>query len=171
MDTSHFREFRKTFCVYFNLLRTISRYYGIMEHADYPLTSGQIETADVIVLPRLRCANIDPAPLARLAADAEGDADWFKAEDVMCRMLEDVAAQLDLLQHYLLRRDYMAMCRPSRRIEMVATHLGLIEVAVAAGHVGQCAVQKGGPALDATMARLERGFDVAVSEVWNFREM
>jgi hypothetical protein len=142
-----------------------------MEHVDYPLKSGQIKTADIIALPRLRCANIDPDPLARLDAEAAADADWFEAEDVMGRRLEDGAAQLDLLQHYLLRRDFTAMCRPSRRIEMIAAHLGLIEVAVAAGHVCQCAVQKGGPALDATMARLERGFDVAVSEVWNFRGM
>ncbi|WP_159086894.1 hypothetical protein [Loktanella sp. Alg231-35] len=142
-----------------------------MKHVEYPLKPVPSETADVIVLPRLRCANIDPDPLARLVAEADADADWFKAEDVMCRMLEDAAAQLDLLQRHLSRRDFAAMGRPSRRIETVATHLGLTEVATAAGHVGQCASQKGGPALDATLARLERGFDVAVCEVWNFREM
>lgn len=142
-----------------------------MKHVDYPLKSDRIETADVIALPGSRCANIDPDPLIRLVADAAADADWFKAEDVICRMLEEVAAQLDLLQQHLSRRDFTAMCRASRHIEMVATRLGLIEVAAAADHVGQCAAQMGGPALDATMARLERGFDVAVGEVWNFRGM
>ena len=138
-----------------------------MKHVRPTLRSVPSASADVIVLSCPDQPHFDPAPLVRLFDKA----DPHRAEDTMCRMLEDIAGQLDLLQSGLAARDFDAMRRPSRRVEMVACHLGLIEVGVAAAHVVQCIAQRDGVALDATMARLERGFDVAVSEVWNFREM
>lgn len=140
-----------------------------MKHIIFPSKPVPSDFAEVIVLPRLNLRPSEADPIGHLSTDI--DVDRLKAEDVMCRMLEDVAAQLDLLQHSRTRHDFQAMRRPSRRIKMVATHLGLTELGLAAGHVCQAAQQRDGIALDATMARLERGFDMAVSEVWNFREM
>lgn len=109
----------------------------------------------------------DPTPLVRLFAEA----DPFAAEEVICRMLEDMALRLDDLQGAMARNAFDKMRRPARRIELVAHNIGLIELSAAAAHVAKAAAQDDGVALDATMARLERGFDMAVSEVWRFRDM
>jgi hypothetical protein len=63
------------------------------------------------------------------------------------------------------------MFKPARRIGLIATQIGLTEVSTAAGHVVECLEQLDGIALEATLARLERGFDVAVSEIWNYRDL
>jgi len=44
-----------------------------------------------------------------------------------------------------------------------------VEVARAARHVSNCADQGDGIALEATLARLERAYDLAISEIWDFR--
>ena len=62
------------------------------------------------------------------------------------------------------------MLKPVQHIVFVAGQIGVVEVGVAATHVRSCLIQQDGVALDATMARLERGFDIAVNEVWNFRD-
>lgn len=109
----------------------------------------------------------DPSPLVRLFAERDAK----DAEDIVCRMLEDIALRLDMLQRALAVSAFSKMRRPAVRIGVVADHIGLTEVSVAAGHVGACIVQQDWIALDATMARLERAFDMAVSEVWNFRDL
>ena len=118
----------------------------------------------------LRCPDqmhFDPAPLNRLYAERAP----YEAEEVVCRVLEDIALRLDMLQTALAASDFARMVKPANRISLVADQIGLTEVAIAAGHVANCLHQRDGVALEATMARLERGFDVSVSEVWNFREM
>ncbi len=97
--------------------------------------------------------------------------DTHEAEEIVCRMLEDIAMRLDMLQRALAVHDFPAMNRPALRIGVVADQIGLTEVSIAAGHVCACLAQQDGIALDATMARLERGFDMAVTEVWNFRDL
>lgn len=132
-----------------------------------PLVASMLEPEfDVVAL---RCPDqlhFDPAPLNRLFAER----DVFEAEEVVCRVLEDIAVRLDALQSELSERDFQKMVKPARRIGMIADQIGLTEVSVAANHVVTCLRQADGVALEATMARLERGFDVAVSEVWNFRD-
>jgi len=86
-------------------------------------------------------------------------------------MLEDIAMRLDMLQHALAAHEFSKMDRPAMRVGVVADQIGLTEVSIAASHVSDCLAQNDGIALDATMARLERGFDMAVTEVWNFREL
>lgn len=93
------------------------------------------------------------------------------AEEIVCRMLEDIAMRLDMLQRAMAEHTFDTMERPARRIGAIADQMGLTEVAVAVGHVLNCLAQEDGIGLDATMARLERGFDVAVSEVWEFRDL
>ncbi len=89
----------------------------------------------------------------------------------MCRMLEDIAMRLDMLQRARDEHAFANMDRPAQRIGVVADQMGLAEVAVAVDHVRRCLLQQDWIALDATMARLERGFDIAVSEVWGVRDL
>ncbi len=118
----------------------------------------------------LRCPDqmhFDPAPLNRLYAEKAA----YEAEEVVCRVLEDIAMRLDALQNALADSDFGKMVKPANRVSLIADQIGLTEVSIAASHVSTCLKQRDGVALEATMARLERSFDVAVSEVWNFREM
>ncbi len=122
---------------------------------------------DVIVL---RCADplhFDPTALNALFAKKG----VVEAEEVVCRVLEDIAMRLDMLQQGRSQSQFDRMFKPARRIGLVAGQIGLTEVAAAAGHVVTCLEQMDGIALEATLARLERGFDVAVSEIWNYREL
>ncbi len=122
---------------------------------------------DVVVL---RCPDqlhFDPAPLNQLFAQKDAQ----EAEEVVCRVLEDIAMRLDIMQTEMARCDFANMLKPAQRVASIADQIGLTEVAVSAAHVANCLKQNDGVALEATMARLERGFDVAVSEVWNFREL
>lgn len=121
---------------------------------------------DVVVL---RCPDqlhFDPVPLIRLFAEK----DATEAEDMVCRILEDIARRLDGLQEGLADFDYAGMLKPARRIGLIADQIGLTEVSVAAYHVVTCLCQRDNVAVEATLARLERAFDIAVSEVWNFRD-
>lgn len=122
---------------------------------------------DVIALNCTRSPQFDPEPLHRLFAAKE----FHVAEEVVCRMLEDIALRLDMLQRGLASTTFEQMHRPARRIGFVARELGLTEVVAAAEHVRTCLDQADGVAVKATMARLERGFDAAVGEIWNFRDL
>jgi hypothetical protein len=122
---------------------------------------------DVVVL---RCADplhFDPSALNRLFAQKTAE----EAEEVVCGVLEDIAVRLDALQQGRSQNDFANMFKPARRIGLVAAQIGLIELSAAAGHVVTCIEQVDGVALEATIARLERGFDVAVSEIWNYRDL
>ena len=121
---------------------------------------------DVVVL---RCPDqpqFDPVPLIRLFTEK----DPTEAEDMVCRILEDIARRLDALQEGAVDLDYTGMLKPARRIGLIADQIGLTEVSVAAYHVVTCLCQRDNVAVEATLSRLERAFDVAVSEVWNFRD-
>lgn len=122
---------------------------------------------DVITLRCPELLHFDPGPLHRLVQDK----DHVEVEELICRILEDIAQQLHELQLTLEACDFAAMPKPARRVLLVAEQVGLTEVAIAAQHVLTCVDQEDGVALQATLARLERGFDVAVAEVWNFREI
>ena len=89
---------------------------------------------------------------------------------MLCRILEGIALYLDDMQTALTDGQVQAMLRPSERVIQLAQRIGLIEVQTAAGHVHRCLVQNDRVAIEATVARLERGFDLAVSQVWEFRE-
>lgn len=124
-------------------------------------------STDVIMLACQHQMHFDPSPLVQLFAER----DMHAAEEIVCRMLEDIAMRLDMLQRGLAAHEFSKMERPAMRIGVVADHIGLTEVSIAAGHVCACLAQEDAIALDATMARLERGFDMAVTEVWNFRDL
>ena len=128
---------------------------------------ARANSPDVVLLHCPLHLQFDPAPLQRLFAYKE----LHIAEEVVCRMLEDIAQRLDMLQRGLAAHDFALMVKPVKRIGLIARQLGLIEVAVAAEHVRTCLDHTDGVAIEATMARLERGFDLAVTEIWNFRDL
>ena len=129
--------------------------------------SGAPQPEGVAVLHCVAPLYFDPEPIkgvyARLPA--------HEADDMICRFLEDIALRLDQLQKGLAARDVAAMARPVRRVALAAHQMGLLEVAESAGHVRKCLTLNDGIALEATMARLERAFDLAVNEVWNLRDL
>lgn len=128
--------------------------------APQPLSSASIAV--------LRCDDpfeMNPTPLAQLFAEMPAD----EAEDIVCRVLEDIAARLDSLHIYRIAGGFDDILKPARRIAAVARQIGLKSVAVAAEHVACASEQKNGVAIGATSARLERAFDAAVSQVWNYQ--
>jgi len=117
----------------------------------------------------LRCqapAILDPVPIHNILA-AKGEAN---GEAMICRILEDIAMRLDVLQSARHEHSFEEIGKPARRIMHVSSQIGLIDVTQSAAHVATAAQQKDGVALSATLARLERAFDVAVSEVWRYRD-
>jgi len=116
----------------------------------------------------LRCRddfNMDPAPLVALF-QGHSDKD---AENLVCRALEDIASRLDRLQAARQAGAFDEIPGPARRIAKIADGLGLTEVAMVAGHIATASQMNCAVATGATMARMERCFDTAVSHVWDFR--
>jgi hypothetical protein len=89
---------------------------------------------------------------------------------MICRVLEDIAYRLDALQVAIRDHRFIEISTPANRVAQVATQIGLTDVSRAAVSVADAARQADGVALSATMARLERGFDIAVTEIWTFRD-
>jgi len=109
---------------------------------------------------------VDPEPVDYIC-NIKG---FHETEELICRVLENIALRLDALQIAKQNHAFDDVVKPARRIVQVAMQIGLTEVSCAAGHVGVAAHAADGVALGAVMARLERGFDLAVSEIWNFRD-
>lgn len=93
-----------------------------------------------------------------------------EAEEMICRVLEDIAHRLYALQVAKYYHAFDQVAKPARRITQVAAQIGLTDVSRTAAHVATAARQADGVALSATLARLERGFDIAVTEIWTFRD-
>ena len=124
----------------------------------------QVSVTGVIILRCKDKVKFDRAALARAFADRS----LPEAEDMLCRILESIAYWLDILQQS--DADLHASVKAARRIALVAGQVGLTGLRDAAGHVGDCLTSSDAVALAATVGRLERAFDLAVSEVWHFRE-
>lgn len=92
-------------------------------------------------------------------------------DDLICEVLENIAAWLDLVQtRAALGRDG-GVITACDHIAGIALHCGLGELQRAARHVAQCAAGGDRIALAATMARLERSFDAAVVAIWDLRAL
>ncbi len=105
-----------------------------------------------------------------LLAQAFAHRSRHEAEEMLCSILEGIAEWLDQLQQGLAAGNHAVMAKPARRIALVAGQIGLTDVATAAGHVAGCATAQDAHALAATLGRLERAFDIAVTEVWDFHD-
>lgn len=116
----------------------------------------------------LRCRDtfeIDPAPVRALFASQPDHV----VEATIRRALEDIAARLDRLQLARATGTYEQISDPVRRIAGIAGGLGLVDVQRVAYCVADAAASHSGVALCATLARLERCFDQAVTAVWQVR--
>ena len=110
---------------------------------------------------------MDPAPLGDIYRNLGPEA----AERAVCRTLEDVALRLSRLFDLKAANALCSIGEVARRTARVAEQIGLIEVARAARHVGVTADQGDGVALEATLARLERAYDMALAEIWDFQSL
>lgn len=106
---------------------------------------------------------INPLPIADLYTNLGPDG----AEDTICRVLEDIAERLTTLQKLRCRGDFDKIGQPANRTGAIARHIGLVEVEAAAAAVATSANQGDPVALQATLCRLERGFDAAISQIWD----
>lgn len=133
-----------------------------MKH-DVPFRASAHVSPNVVTV--LHCGpllQIDPAPLTAIYANQGQE----RAENTICRVLEDIALRLNVLHTSRCRGAFSDMVRPAGRLASVAVQIGLTEVAKAAEHVATAAAQGDAVALQATMSRLERGFDGAISQIW-----
>lgn len=108
---------------------------------------------------------LDPDPLADIYASQGEDV----AEDMVCRTLADLANRITDIQTLHERSAFAELPLPARRIAAIAGQIGLTEVSIAAAHLGNAAAQNNGIAIEATLSRLERCFDLAMTEVWSFQ--
>ena len=162
-----FHEFGEISIGHFKVLKRKWDYQGIMKH-DIQLHAVQPQLAAPSIAV-LRCkheGHIDPSPVQQLFAQ-KGDAE---AEEIICRVLEDIAYRLDLLQMSMGEHHLTIIAKPARRIQQIALGLGLSDVQSASHHVAVAADQMDGVALSATVARLERAFDLAVTGIWELRD-
>ena len=100
---------------------------------------------------------LDPDPLADILTTYGEDA----AEDTVCRTLADIGGRLTELRTIHQQCRFVEMMMPARRISAIAGQIGLTELSLAAENVGIAARQYDGIALEATIGRLERCFDLA----------
>lgn len=108
---------------------------------------------------------IDPTPVSILLTDKG----VFEAEELICKVLEDIALRLDVLQVVVADHQFEEIAKQARRIEQIAIGLGLQDVQKIAAHAAGAAAMQDGVAVHAIMARLERAFDTAVTEIWALR--
>jgi hypothetical protein len=116
----------------------------------------------------LRCADrfqMNPTPVAGLFSEMPP----HEAEGIICRALEDMASRLDQLHTARMAGDFDEIATPARRIGAVARQIGLTTLFDATEHLACAAQQKDTVAVGATLARLERAFDMAVSYVWDYQ--
>lgn len=111
--------------------------------------------------------SLDPSPLSLIYEELGSAA----AEETVCRALEDIARRLNDMQPARLDGDFDTLAPQAKRLSKIAGHIGLGEISEAAQHVATACGQRDGVAVEATIHRLERGFDVAVSQVWQFSEL
>lgn len=108
---------------------------------------------------------IDPVPYQTLMAEKGVD----ETEELICRVLEDIALRLDILQLVVADHQFEEIAKQTRRIQQVALGIGLTSVQSIAKGAALAAVQQDGVAVHAIVGRLERSFDAAVSEIWEHR--
>ena len=150
-----------------NQLGTQLSYKGVMKH-DMQFAPSLPEAAGKVQFLQHLCElQLDPAPLADIYAH-KGE---VAASDTVCRALEDMAERLNRLVMAHARAQHKELAAPASRIAAIADQIGLVEVAKSARSVANTAAQNDATALEATLSRLERCFDVAINQVWSFHDL
>ena len=130
----------------------------------YPAGFHRYTPSAVVQLTCQKPSALDRGPVSAMFAD-KGE---VEAEEIICRVLEDIAYRLDAVQKAQREHAFGDLSQPVRRIAQIAKQLGLTEVSLSATHMADAALAQDGIAVNAIAARLERAFDHAVTEVWHY---
>jgi hypothetical protein len=166
LDTWHLGEIRAIFPIFVNLLGTMLCKCQSMDSTHSIQTLRQPVSADVIWL---QCRG----PVARDSVDLVAGFAQLRGpdgDDLICQILENIAAWLDLVQEQATQDCAAGVVRGCQRIADIAGQIGLVEMGRAALHVAHCAQAGDRIGQAATLARLERGFDLAVADIWALRD-
>ena len=130
-----------------------------------PVAAPSLSPSPVRVLQFKGQLWLDPDPLADILAAYGEDA----AEDTVCRTLADLGTRITELRMVHSQCRFADMTMPARRISAIAGQIGLTELALAADNLSDAARQANGVAVESTFGRLERCYDLAMTEVWSFQ--
>ncbi|MEL6519533.1 MAG: hypothetical protein AAFQ66_01120 [Pseudomonadota bacterium] len=93
------------------------------------------------------------------------------AETVVCRAMEELAIRLKELSNLMAGDDFERMAKISRSLVGIAEQIGMTTLARVARDVSLCASRRDGPALAATLARLERIGDRSLTAIWDLQDL
>ena len=110
---------------------------------------------------------LDTARLCEIYSEM-GD---FEADRVICEATEAVALALARLGRAHRAGDCAAIAAQAEHLGKAAGFLGLPELQRVASDVAVCARGGAGPGLDATVARLARVGDIALTVIWDPRDL
>ena len=110
---------------------------------------------------------LDPARLERLYRE-NGDRE---ADRMVCEATETVALALARTARAHRRGDLTGVAAQAVELAQAAHFVGLPKLQRVAIDVARCARSGGGPALDATLARLSRLGDTSLTAIWDPRDI
>lgn len=93
------------------------------------------------------------------------------AENVIARAMEELAARLVDLRPMQRAGRLGDLSKRARSLVAISTQIGLSGFARVAGDVAVCAGREDGPALSATLARLERLADRSLLAIWDMQDI
>ncbi len=94
-----------------------------------------------------------------------------EAENTVCRVMEELALRLSVLDSEHAKGDKNKIAKDARGLIGMAVQIGLTDLATVAGHVEQCFRGNDHVAQQATLSRLFRVADKSLSEVWESQDM
>lgn len=94
-----------------------------------------------------------------------------KAEDVVARALEDLAARLCLVQDLAVAGTRSDLCKELRALRAVAAQIGLTGVSEVAQDVLTCVEHKDLVGEASTLARLARNGECALTALWDLQDL
>jgi hypothetical protein len=156
-------EFREIFGLWIKTSVILHGYLPSMSNSHLSSPSIDLSHQSVTLLDCRGQFDFDAGPLTDLAARSGR----LAAEQIASRVLEDLALRLGGLQDARQNADFAQLPKQALRIAAVAGQIGLSELACAARHVATSATQADGVAVEATLHRLERAFDLAVTQIWS----
>ena len=92
-----------------------------------------------------------------------------RAEGVLARTMEEIALRLERLPEPHLSGEWQEVARRARALGAIAVQAGMTTLARVAADVASCAERGDGPALSATLARLDRIAYRSIVELWDLQ--
>ncbi|MEM9437250.1 MAG: hypothetical protein AAGA15_09430 [Pseudomonadota bacterium] len=119
-----------------------------------------------MVLAHDETARVDESAIAAL----RGQMGEAGAEGVISRALEEIANRLSLIERHYVEGNHEALWKASKGLVGISEQIGLTSVGDAARAVATCARGRDRVALSATIGRLIRLGDKALTAIWNMSE-